>query len=139
MERSLILVKPDAMKRNAGGSILARFESQGIKIVGLKMIHIDKALAEKHYEVHIGKSFFNDLLAYITSTPVIAAVLEGEGVIEKARKIMGATDPAKADAGTIRKDFGLNIQENAVHGSDSPESAKREIALYFKDNELFSY
>ncbi len=139
MERTLILVKPDAIKRNAGGNILARFESNGLKIIGLKMLHIDKALAEKHYEMHIGKAFFKDLLAYITSTPVIAAVLEGDGAIEKARKIMGTTDPAKAAEGTIRKDFGLNIQENAVHGSDSPESATREIALYFKDSELFSY
>ncbi len=139
MERTLILVKPDAIKRNAGGNILARFESNGLKIIGLKMLHIDKALAEKHYEMHVGKAFFKDLLAYITSTPVIAAVLEGDGAIEKARKIMGTTDPDKAAEGTIRKDFGLNIQENAVHGSDSPESAKREITLYFKDNELFSY
>jgi nucleoside-diphosphate kinase len=139
MERSLILVKPDAMKRNVGGSIIARFESQGFKLVALKMIQIDRALAEKHYEMHVGKSFFNDLLAYITSTPVIAAVLEGEDAVEKIRKIMGATDPVKAAAGTIRKDFGLDIQQNAVHGSDSIQSAEREIKLFFKKSELFNY
>jgi nucleoside-diphosphate kinase len=139
MEKSLILVKPDAMKRNAGGAILARFESRGLKIVGLKMIHVDRALAEKHYEMHVGKAFFNDLLEYITSTPIIAAVLEGEGAVEKIRKTMGATDPAKAEEGTIRKDFGLDIQQNAVHGSDSPESAEREINLFFDKNEIFDY
>jgi len=139
MERSLILVKPDAMKRNAGGAILARFESRGLKVAALKMRHVDRALAEKHYEMHVGKPFFNDLLDYITSTPIIAAVLEGEGAIEHIRKIMGATDPAKADEGTVRKDFGLSIQENAVHGSDSPESAEREINLFFEKSEIFDY
>jgi nucleoside-diphosphate kinase len=139
MQKSLILVKPDAMKRNAGGAILARFESRGLKIVGLKMIHVDRALAEKHYEMHVGKAFFNDLLEYITSTPIIAAVLEGEGAVEKIRKTMGATDPARAEEGTIRKDFGLDIQQNAVHGSDSPESAEREINLFFDKSEIFGY
>lgn len=139
MERSLILVKPDAIERNAGGSILARFESQGLKIVGLKMLHVDEELAKKHYEMHIGKDFFNDLLEYITSTPIIAAVLEGQGAVEKIRKIMGATDPAKADPGTIRKDFGIDIQQNAVHGSDSPESAKREIDLFFGKDQVYDY
>ena len=139
MERSLILVKPDAIERKAGGSILARFEDQGLKIVGLKMLHVDEELAKKHYEMHIGKSFFNDLLEYITSTPIIAAVLEGEGAVEKIRKIMGATDPAKADPGTIRKDFGIDIQRNAVHGSDSPESAEREINLFFGKDQVFDY
>jgi nucleoside-diphosphate kinase len=139
MERSLILVKPDAMERKAGGSILARFENQGLKIVGLKMLHVDEELAKKHYEMHIGKAFFNDLLEYITSTPVIAAVLEGEGAVENIRKIMGSTDPAKAEPGTIRKDFGIDIQRNAVHGSDSLESAEREINLFFGKDQLFDY
>ena len=139
MERSLILVKPDAMERKAGGSILARFENHGLKIVGLKMLHVDEDLAKKHYEMHIGKAFFNDLLEYITSAPVIAAVLEGDGAIENIRKIMGATDPAKAESGTIRKDFGIDIQRNAVHGSDSPESAEREINLFFGKDQVFDY
>ena len=139
MERSLILVKPDAMERKAGGSILARFENHGLKIVGLKMLHVDEDLAKKHYEMHIGKAFFNDLLEYITSAPVIAAVLEGDGAIENIRKIMGATDPAKAESGTIRKDFGIDIQRNAVHGSDSPEAAEREINLFFGKDQVFNY
>ena len=139
MDRSLILVKPDAIERKSGGSILARFESQGLKIVGMKMLQVDEELAKKHYEMHIGKAFFNDLLEYITSTPIIAAVLEGEGAVEKIRNIMGATDPAKADPGTIRKDFGIDIQRNAVHGSDSPESAEREINLFFGKDQVFDY
>lgn len=139
MERSLILVKPDAIERKSGGSILARFESQGLKIVGMKMLQVDEELAKKHYEMHIGKAFFNDLLEYITSTPIIAAVLEGEGAVEKIRNIMGATDPAKAKPGTIRKDFGIDIQRNAVHGSDSPESAEREIKLFFGKDQVFDY
>jgi nucleoside-diphosphate kinase len=139
MEKSLILIKPDAMKRKAGGAILSRFESRDLKIVALKMLHVDEELAKKHYEMHIGKSFFNDLLEYITSTPIIAAVLEGENAIERIRKIMGATDPAKADEGTIRKDFGIDIQQNAVHGSDSPESAEREINLFFGKDQVFDY
>jgi nucleoside-diphosphate kinase len=139
MERSLILVKPDAIERKAGGIILARFENQGLKIVGLKMLHVDEELAKKHYEMHVGKAFFNDLLEYITSTPIIAAVLEGEGAVEKIRKIMGATDPAKAAPGTVRKDFGIDIQRNSVHGSDSPESAEREINLFFGKDQVFDY
>src|SRR3990172_13390097 len=119
MERSLVLVKPDAMKRGYGGAIIGRLQERGLKLIALKMIHIDKALAERHYAVHKGKPFFNDLISYITSTPVIAAVFEGEGAIALARKTMGATDPAKAEKGTIRADFGNNIQENAVHGSES--------------------
>jgi nucleoside-diphosphate kinase len=136
MERTLILVKPDAMERNLGGAILARLEAAGLKIVALKMLHVDEALANKHYGVHAGKSFFKDLIEYITSYPIIAAVFEGESAIEAARKTMGATDPKKAEAGTIRKDFGLDIQRNAVHGSDSPENAAIEIKLYFSPQEI---
>ncbi|MBN2240983.1 MAG: nucleoside-diphosphate kinase [Dehalococcoidales bacterium] len=139
MERSLILVKPDAMKKNAGGRILASFESKGLKIVGLKILQVDEALARKHYEMHVEKSFFGELLEFITSSPIIAAVLEGEGAVNNIRKIMGTTDPAKADEGTIRKEFGTDIQQNAVHGSDSLESAEREIGLFFKKEELFDY
>ena len=139
MERSLVLVKPDAMKRGYGGAIIGRLQERGLKLIAMKMIHIDKALAERHYAVHKGKPFFNDLIGYITSTPVIAAVFEGDDAIATARKTMGATDPAKADKGTIRADFGANIQENAVHGSDSVETAKKEISLYFSEKEIFSY
>ncbi len=136
MERTLILVKPDAMERNLGGAILARLEAAGLKIVALKMLHVDEALANKHYAVHAGKPFFKDLIEYITSYPIIAAVFEGENVIEVARRTMGATDPKKAEAGTIRKDFGLDIQRNSVHGSDSLENAAIEIKLYFTPEEI---
>jgi nucleoside-diphosphate kinase len=131
MDRTLILVKPDAMERNLGGAILARLEAAGLKIVALKALKVDEALANKHYAVHAGKPFFKDLIAYITSYPIIAAVFEGENVIEVARKTMGATDPKKAETGTIRKDFGLDIQRNSVHGSDSLVNAEIEINLYF--------
>jgi nucleoside-diphosphate kinase len=136
MERTLILVKPDAMERNLGGAILARLEAAGLKIVALKMLRVDEALAGQHYAVHSGKPFFKDLIAYITSYPIIAAVFEGQKVIETARKTMGATDPKKAEAGTIRKDFGLDIQRNSVHGSDSLENAAIEINLYFTPKEI---
>jgi len=136
MERTLILVKPDAMERNLGGAILARLEKAGLRIVALKMLRVDEALARKHYAVHVDKPFFKDLLAYITSYPIIAAVFEGNNAVEVARKTMGSTNPAKADAGTIRKDYGLDIQKNSVHGSDSLENASIEIALYFAPSEI---
>ncbi len=136
MDRTLILVKPDATQRNLGGAILARFEAAGLKLVALKMLHVDMALANKHYAVHVGKPFFKDLIEYITSFPIIAAVFQGENAVEVARKTMGSTDPKKADTGTIRKDFGLDIQRNAVHGSDSKENAEKEIALYFTPKEI---
>lgn len=137
MERSLVLIKPDAMERGLAGAIIGRLQGAGLKLIGLKMLHLDKALAEKHYAVHKGKSFFNDLVAYITSTPIVAAVFVGEGVIARIRELMGATDPAKAAQGTIRKDFGLDVQRNATHASDSPENGEIEIANFFKKNELF--
>jgi len=139
MERTLILVKPDAIERRLGGAIIERLEKAGLKLVGLRMLRMDNALAERHYAVHAGKSFFKDLIAYITSTPIIAAVFEGEGAVELARKTMGSTDPAKAAPGTIRRDFGQDIQRNSVHGSDSPQTAANEIKLFFKDGELFGY
>ena len=136
MNRTLILVKPDAMERNLGGTILARLEAAGLKIVALKMLHVDEALANMHYAVHVGKPFFKDLISYITSYPIIAAVFEGQNAVDVARKTMGSTDPKKADAGTIRKDFGLDIQRNSVHGSDSQENAEIEIKLYFTPKEI---
>jgi nucleoside-diphosphate kinase len=139
MERSLVLIKPDAMKRNLAGAIIARFEQRGLKTIGLKMLHMDEALAKRHYAVHEGKPFFNDLVKYIISTSIVAIVFEGENAIELIRKTMGATDPKKAEKGTIRADFGLDIQNNAVHGSDSPENAIKEIKLFFKDKEIFNY
>ncbi len=139
MERSLVLIKPDAMQRKAAGEIINRFESQGLKLVALRMLHMDRTMAEKHYAVHADKPFFKDLVDYIISTPIIAAVFEGKGAVVKIRGIMGATDPAKAGPETIRKDLGLDILQNSVHGSDSIESAEKEIELFFKDNEIFDY
>jgi nucleoside-diphosphate kinase len=131
MDRTLILVKPDAMERNLGGAILARLEAAGLRIVALKTLKVTDALARKHYAAHVEKSFFKELLAYITSYPIIAAVFEGPDAVAVARKTMGATDPKKADPGTIRRDLGLDLQRNSVHGSDSNENAKIEIDLYF--------
>lgn len=139
MERSLVLVKPDAMKRGLAGVIISRLEQRGLKIVAMKLLRMDRALAQKHYAMHIDKAFFNDLIDYITSGPIIAAVFEGERAIEAVRQTMGATDPLKAAPGSIRGDFGLNIQENLVHGSDSPESAEREISLFFSPGEMVSW
>ena len=139
MERSLVLIKPDAIKRHLSTTILSRFESQGLKLVALRMLRLDKALAQRHYAVHADKPFFKDLIEYITSTPIVAAVFAGEGTIEKIRRIMGATNPAKAEPGTIRRDFGLEITQNSVHGSDAPETAGKEIKLYFKEDEILDY
>ena len=136
MERTLILVKPDAMERNLGGAVLARLEGAGLKLVALKMLHIDEALANQHYAIHTGKPFFKDLIEYITSYPVIAAVFEGENAVEVARRTMGATNPQKAEAGTIRRDFGIDLERNSVHGSDSPENAEKEISLFFTKKEF---
>jgi len=137
MERSLVLIKPDAMERNLGCTILSRIESRGLRLVALKMLHVDKDLAHKHYAMHVGKPFFNGLIAFITSAPIIAAVFQGENAVEAIRNAMGVTDPAQAVPGTIRRDFGLNIERNSVHGSDSKENAEREISLFFKPGEIF--
>ncbi len=139
MERSLVLIKPDAMKKGFGGAIIGRIQGKGLKLVAINMLHVDRALAERHYAVHTGKPFFEDLIKYIISTPIIAAVFEGDGAVAAIRKIMGATDPAKAEPGTIRADFGSNIQENATHASDSPETAEKEIKLFFAGREIFDY
>jgi len=139
MERTLVLVKPDGVQRCLAGEILTRLEKRGLKIVALKMLHMDRALAERHYAVHREKPFFNDLVSFITSGPIIAAVLEGEKAIESTRQTMGATDPIKAAPGTIRADLGINMEHNLIHGSDSPENATAEIAIFFKPGEILSY
>ena len=139
MERTLVLVKPDAVTRGLTGSIIHRLEEQGLKLVALKMLQMDNNLARKHYAPHQGKPFFEGLVAYICSAPVVAAVFEAEGAIQLARKTMGATDPAKAEGGTIRGDWGLDIERNSVHGSDSAETARREIELFFGDDEITYY
>jgi len=139
MERSLVLIKPDAMQRGLAGTIISRLERRGLKIVAIKMLQMDKALAQRHYAVHKGKAFFNDLVDFITSSPIIAAVFEGEKAIETVRQTMGATDPVKASPGSIRGDFGLDIQQNLVHGSDSAENAEKEMSLFFTPEEIFNY
>ncbi|MFC2033937.1 nucleoside-diphosphate kinase [Chloroflexota bacterium] len=139
MERSLVLVKPDAIKRRLGVTIISRLEGQGLKILALKMLHADKALAERHYAIHADKPFFDGLIEYITSTPIIAIVFEGDNAVEVIRKTMGATDPSKAEAGTIRADFGLDVQQNSTHASDAVETAEKEIKIFFNDDEIFSY
>jgi nucleoside-diphosphate kinase len=137
MERSLVLIKPDAMERGLAGVIIGRLQGEGLHLNALRMLHMSKSLAERHYAIHKEKPFFQDLVAYITSTPIVAAVFEGEGAVEKIRQLMGATDPAKAAPGTIRKEYGLDLQRNATHASDSAENAEKEIALFFKKDEIF--
>ena len=139
MEKSLVLIKPDAMQRGLAGAIISRLQRAGLKLVALKMLHMDRALAERHYSVHRDKPFFQDLVDYIISTPIVAAVFEGTGAVELIRKVMGATDPAKAETGTVRADFGLDIQRNATHASDSLENAEKEIELFFTTDEIFEY
>ena len=139
MERSLVLIKPDAMQRGLAGTIISRLQEHGLKPVALKMLRMDKALAERHYAMHADKPFFEGLIEYITSTPIIAVIFEGDNAVEVIRRMMGATDPAEAEAGTIRADFGTDIQNNAVHGSDSLESAEKEIELFFTEDEIFDY
>ena len=137
MERSLVLVKPDAVERDLSGVIISRLEQQGLKLVALKMLHMNRELAERHYAIHRDKPFFNGLVKYITSGPIVAAVFEGEGAVDLIRRVMGATDPARAEAGTIRKDFGLDVERNSTPGSDSVENAEMEIGLFFTEEEIF--
>jgi nucleoside-diphosphate kinase len=137
MERSLVLIKPDAMQRGLAGTIIGRLQGEGLKLVALRMLHMDRALAERHYAIHREKPFFKDLVDYIISTPIVAAIFEGEGAVERIRKLMGATDPARAAPGTIRRDYGLDVQRNSTHASDSPENAEKEIALFFTKKEIF--
>jgi len=137
-ERTLSIIKPDATKRNLTGKIVAKFEDAGLRVVASKRIHLTAAQAGEFYAEHKERGFYGELVAYMASEPVVVQVLEGEGAILKNREVMGATDPAQADAGTIRKEFALSKGENSVHGSDSPESAQREIPIFFAEQELFS-
>jgi len=139
MERTLVLIKPDAMQRGLAGEIIARLERRGLRIVGMRMLYMNDALARRHYAEHEGKPFLEGLVRYITSCPIIAAVFEGTRAVEMVRQAVGATDPGKAAPGTIRGDLGLEIGRNLVHGSDSLEAAEREIRLFFEEGQLFSY
>lgn len=139
MERTLVLVKPDGMQRSLTGEIIARLERTGLKIVAMKTLWMDEELARRHYAVHEGKSFFLKLVKFITSCPIVAIVFEGRKAVEVVRKVMGTTDGAAAAAGTIRGDLGIDLGMNLVHGSDSAENARKEIALFFKEAEILSY
>jgi nucleoside-diphosphate kinase len=132
-ERSLVLIKPDAVRRGLAGEILGRFERRGLELRAAKLLTVDRELAERHYAEHEAKPFFGELVEFITSAPTLALVLEGEGAIASVRTTMGATNPADSTPGSIRGDLALSMPDNLVHGSDSPESAAREIALWFPD------
>ncbi len=138
IQRTLSIIKPDATSRNIIGKIIDRFEDNGLKVVAGKLIHMDEALAAGFYAEHDGKPFFNNLVEYMTSAPVFVQVLEGDNAILKNRELMGATNPSEAEPGTIRADFAQTIDANAVHGSDSMDSAAREISYFFDDSEIFN-
>jgi nucleoside-diphosphate kinase len=133
MDRTLILVKPDAFARGLTGEIIARFERKGLRIVALKQMALDEALAQRHYAEHEGKPFFGELVDFITSGPLVAMVLEGEQAIKAARRVIGATNPLEANTGSIRGDFAIEVGQNMVHGSDAPESGTREAAIFFPE------
>lgn len=139
MERTYVMVKPDGVQRNLAGEIITRFEKKGFKIVGLKLLQLTREIAEKHYAEHVGKGFFEGLVSYITSGPVVAMVLEGKDVVSAVRTMNGATNPANAAPGTVRGDFAIEVGRNIVHASDSVESAEREIAIYFTPQEVVNY
>jgi nucleoside-diphosphate kinase len=136
MEKTLAIIKPDAVSRGLTGDILKRIEASGLRVLALRKIHLTRAQAESFYDVHKERPFFRSLCDYMTSGAVVAAALAGESAIPRWRELMGATDPAKAGAGTIRKEFGQNIEQNAVHGSDAPETAAREVAFFFSGLDL---
>ncbi|AZV51128.1 MULTISPECIES: nucleoside-diphosphate kinase [Bacillus] len=139
MEKTFIMVKPDGVQRQLIGEILSRFERKGLQLAGAKLMRVTEQMAEKHYAEHQGKPFFGELVEFITSGPVFAMVWEGENVVEVTRQLIGKTNPKEALPGTIRGDFGMFVGKNIIHGSDSLESAEREINIFFKDEELVSY
>ncbi len=139
MQQTLILLKPDCVQRRLIGSIISRFEQKGLRLAAMKFVQTDRALAEKHYAVHKGKSFYESLLSFLTSGPTVATVWEGREAVAVCRNLIGLTDGVKAAPGTIRGDHALTVQNNLIHGSDSPENAAAEIALWFKPDELVSY
>ena len=139
MERTFLAIKPDGVQRGLVGEIIRRFETKGFTLVGLKFLQVSRELAEQHYGVHRERPFFGSLVEFITSGPVVAMVWEGDGVIASARKIIGATNPLTAEPGTIRGDLGINIGRNLIHGSDAPETAQQEVALWFQDEELVNW
>ncbi len=139
MERTLVIIKPDGVQRGVMGEIISRFERRGLKIVGMKLMHISRELASRHYAVHMGKPFYDGLIQYITSSPVVVLAIEGKRAIETVRATMGATNPVQAAPGTIRADLGIEIGRNLVHGSDGPETAKFELDLFFGPDEILAW
>jgi len=139
IEQTFCMIKPDGVQRGLIGEVFSRFERRGIKICAMKMMKLPKELAERHYEEHKGKSFYESLVEFITSGPVVCVVLEGDNAVTLVRSMMGKTNPQDSPVGTIRGDFALHTSKNIVHGSDSPESAKREISLFFNDYEIHNY
>lgn len=139
MEQTFVMVKPDGVQRSLVGEIISRIENKGFKLKAMKFMIIDEDLAREHYVEHVGKAFFNDLLAFITSGPVVAMVWEGAGVIATMRLVMGKTNPAEAEPGTIRGDLAVKVDQNIIHGSDSPAAAQREIGLFFQEQEILDY
>jgi nucleoside-diphosphate kinase len=139
MERTFLMIKPDGVQRGLVGEIIGRFERKGFQLAGMKLMRITRELAERHYAEHAGKPFYESLISFITSGPVVAMVWRGDGVIAQARAMMGKTNPQEAAPGTIRGDYGVHTGFNLIHGSDSPESAEREIRLFFRDEELVDY
>ncbi len=139
MERTLILLKPDCVQRRLAGAVLERFERKGLRLAGLKLVQASRALAEQHYAVHKGKPFYDSLLQFLTAGPTVALVLEGREAVAVARALIGVTDGAKAAPGTIRGDFGISVQNNLIHGSDSADNARMEIALWFRPDELVDW
>jgi len=139
MERTFLMLKPDAVQRGLVGEVIQRFEKKGFKLVGMKLIQVDRTLAEAHYAEHRGKGFFEPTVSYIMSSPVVAMVWQGKNVVALARELMGATNPANSNPGSIRGMYGMDISRNVIHGSDSVGSAEREIGLYFKPEELVDY
>ena len=139
MEKTLVLVKPDGVQRGLIGTVIGRIENKGLKIAGLKLIHVSEELAKEHYGEHVDRPFFGDLVSFITSSPVVALAIEGDNAVAVMRTLMGGTNPQEAAPGTIRGDFGMTIGMNLVHGSDSPESAERELNLFFQKEEVLAY
>ncbi|HXG41268.1 MAG TPA: nucleoside-diphosphate kinase [Dehalococcoidia bacterium] len=139
MQRTLVLIKPDAVQRGLIGEIISRLERRGLRIAALRLLRVDQELARRHYAEHADKPFFGQLVGFITSAPIVAAVVEGPHAVEVVRQTMGATDPKKAAPGTIRGDLGLDITHNLIHGSDSEETARREISLFFDEADIISY
>ena len=139
MQQTLILLKPDAVQRRLVGTLTRRFEQKGLRLAGLKIVQADRTLAERHYAVHKGKAFYDSLIRFLTSGPTVAMVWEGREAVAVCRNLMGLTDGTKAAPGTIRGDFALSVQNNLIHGSDSPENAATEVALWFESRELVSY